>query len=188
MTLKGKIKFYSTEKGYGFIFDEKNGDLFFHITDVNGADAPSVGDIITYEIKNDAKSKKSKAVDINIIERQSLAIDEEAKKNASIHTHNRKKNLNGFPCIRGSTISGFKVANTVGRISVGGASWYNLHFSTANQARDALIEKAKRKGANAIIEFSFHNDRQLEKGFFGQKYFKNHFWAEGIAVQMAEDE
>ena len=187
MALKGKIKFYSTEKGYGFIFDENHGDLFFHITDVNGADAPSVGDIITYEIKNDAKNNKPKAIDVTIIETQILVQHEETETNASIHNHKRKKTLNGFPCIRGSTISGFKVSNTIGRISVGGASWYNLHFSTANQARDALIDKDKRKGANAIIEFSFHNDRQLEKGFFGQK-FKNYFWAEGIAVQLSEDE
>jgi cold shock CspA family protein len=44
LSYKGKVKFYSANKGYGFIFREGSGDLYFHITDVLGADPPDVGD------------------------------------------------------------------------------------------------------------------------------------------------
>ena len=31
--MKGKIKFFKADRGYGFIVTEKNQDIFFHITD-----------------------------------------------------------------------------------------------------------------------------------------------------------
>jgi hypothetical protein len=43
----GKVKFYSADKGYGFIHDGGScKDVFFHITAVAGPDAPSTGDVV----------------------------------------------------------------------------------------------------------------------------------------------
>ena len=187
MKHKGKVKFYSEDKGYGFIYHEGLGDLFFHITEVLGANPPRVGDSVSYTVFESSNGKKPKATAIEIHEPASNDISPILKKNKDTRNIMQPKKLDGFPCIRGSSISGFKIIREIGRISVGGSAWYNSHFSTANEARDALIEKAKRKGANAVIEYNFHNDRQQEVGIFGNKYFKNYFWAEGIAVELVAD-
>ncbi|MCC8077593.1 MAG: cold shock domain-containing protein [Oscillospiraceae bacterium] len=34
--MKGKIKFFNTKKGYGFITGEDGNDYFLHISDVDG--------------------------------------------------------------------------------------------------------------------------------------------------------
>ena len=46
---QGKIKWFSTEKGYGFIEQESGGDLFVHVNDVSGA-VLQEGDSVEFEI------------------------------------------------------------------------------------------------------------------------------------------
>lgn len=46
----GKVKFFNTEKGFGFITPDEGGDdLFVHISAVEG-DAPKENDTVQYEI------------------------------------------------------------------------------------------------------------------------------------------
>jgi cold shock CspA family protein len=54
MVYNGKVDFYNTEKGFGFIKDTKTGDsYFFHI---NGLLQPvAEGDIVTIELEKGLK-------------------------------------------------------------------------------------------------------------------------------------
>ena len=45
----GTVKFFNTEKGFGFITPEKGTDLFFHISEVQGQQ-PKDGDKVEFEV------------------------------------------------------------------------------------------------------------------------------------------
>ena len=51
--LKGKVKWFSAEKGFGFIVNEEGKDIFVHFSVINqdGYKALAEGDVVTYEIK-----------------------------------------------------------------------------------------------------------------------------------------
>ena len=52
----GIVKFFNTDKGFGFIIPEGGStDLFFHITGYNGEEGPSDGMKVTYDV---SKGKK----------------------------------------------------------------------------------------------------------------------------------
>lgn len=59
---KGKVKFYNSEKGFGFITETGGGDLFFHINDCDGWE-PTAGDQVTFKM---GKNKKGPAA-VNIV-------------------------------------------------------------------------------------------------------------------------
>lgn len=46
--MNGKVKWFSTEKGFGFIFVVGQDDHFFHISDFIGEDLPGEGDLVTF--------------------------------------------------------------------------------------------------------------------------------------------
>jgi len=46
---QGKIKWFSTEKGYGFIEQDNGSDLFVHANDTDGANLQE-GDNVVFEI------------------------------------------------------------------------------------------------------------------------------------------
>lgn len=51
--MKGIVKFFNEEKGFGFINTEENEDVFFHISKVNITnDQPLRGKKVTFEIEN----------------------------------------------------------------------------------------------------------------------------------------
>jgi len=58
---QGKIKWFSIEKGYGFIEQESGSDLFVHANDVNGA-ALQEGDSVEFEIGEGKKGPCAKDV------------------------------------------------------------------------------------------------------------------------------
>jgi CspA family cold shock protein len=58
---QGKIKWFSTEKGYGFIEQESGGDLFVHVNDVAG-DLLQEGDSVEFEIGEGKKGPCAKDV------------------------------------------------------------------------------------------------------------------------------
>ena len=52
--LKGKVKWFNAEKGFGFIVGEDGKDIFVHFSAINqeGYKALADGDTVTYELKS----------------------------------------------------------------------------------------------------------------------------------------
>jgi CspA family cold shock protein len=67
MPQKGIVKFFNSEKGYGFIRPEDGGsDLFVHISAVSQSGLVSLeqGQVVGYELEPDQKGKGPKAVNL----------------------------------------------------------------------------------------------------------------------------
>lgn len=68
--LRGKIKWFSTEKGFGFIThssEDSHTDYFFHISSLDGPDAPDQGDLVEFQ---ETETRKGKAAQhIRILEK-----------------------------------------------------------------------------------------------------------------------
>ena len=67
MAQDGTVKFFKSDKGYGFIKpDEGNDDIFVHITAVEKAGLTSLqqGQRLTFAVEPDKKGKGPKAVDL----------------------------------------------------------------------------------------------------------------------------
>ena len=64
---KGTVKWFNSQKGFGFIQPENGGDdVFVHISAVEKAGLPGLneGQKISFEIQNDPKKGKSSAVNL----------------------------------------------------------------------------------------------------------------------------
>ena len=57
----GKVKFFSTDKGFGFIQQEGGKDLFFHMSDTNGVTFQE-NDAVEFEIGEGKKGPCAKNV------------------------------------------------------------------------------------------------------------------------------
>lgn len=62
--MDGVVKWFSEEKGYGFITDENNKDHYFHVSDVKGALLPEQGNVIIFDVKITAKGSRAKNITI----------------------------------------------------------------------------------------------------------------------------
>ncbi len=45
----GKVKFFNSTKGFGFITQDNGNDIFFHISEVQGME-PKDGDSVEFEV------------------------------------------------------------------------------------------------------------------------------------------
>ena len=48
MEQNGKVKWFSVERGYGYITNNENKDLYFGVKDVIGSELPENGDIVSF--------------------------------------------------------------------------------------------------------------------------------------------
>lgn len=65
----GTVKWFNTQKGYGFIQpDEGGADVFVHISSVeeSGLRALNEGQKVSYEVQNDPRKGKASAVNIQV--------------------------------------------------------------------------------------------------------------------------
>jgi len=65
--VEGKVKWFSVDKGYGFITGSDGVDRYFTVQDVIGADLPANGDVVRFEEKTGKKGPR--AINITITER-----------------------------------------------------------------------------------------------------------------------
>lgn len=65
--MQGIVKWFSQDKGYGFITSDDGQDHYFNVRSVNGAELPSNGDSVTFESK--PGNKGPRAVEVEIIRR-----------------------------------------------------------------------------------------------------------------------
>lgn len=65
--MKGTIKFYNSEKGFGFIFcEDTKEDVYFHINDWKNASVPNGNDDVEFELGK-SQNGKSKALNITLL-------------------------------------------------------------------------------------------------------------------------
>lgn len=62
--MKGTVKWFSSEKGYGFITSESGEDHYFNVQSINGASLPSNGDMVQFESKPGNKGPRATNVTI----------------------------------------------------------------------------------------------------------------------------
>ena len=63
--LTGKVKWFSTEKGYGFIEREGAEDVFVHRSEIQGA-GPSIleeGEIVEFDVESSSRGLKARSVE-----------------------------------------------------------------------------------------------------------------------------
>lgn len=60
--VQGKIKWFSQEKGYGYIVGEDSKEYYFNIRDIQGADLPTNGDIVSFESGQGQKGPRASSV------------------------------------------------------------------------------------------------------------------------------
>jgi CspA family cold shock protein len=61
MSVRGKVKWFSEAKGYGFIEKEGGGDIFVHYSEIQseGYKTLAEGDEVTFEIVDSPKGPKA---------------------------------------------------------------------------------------------------------------------------------
>jgi len=63
---KGKIKFYNSEKGYGFIVPEDGSkDIFFHVTGIEAGQDLREDDNVSYEEEEGDKGLKAVGIKLH---------------------------------------------------------------------------------------------------------------------------
>ncbi|PCE30281.1 cold-shock protein [Burkholderia ubonensis subsp. mesacidophila] len=65
--MRGTIKWFSKDKGHGFIHGETATDYFFHVSDVIGAEAPRDGYVVEFEATSGKRGPR--AAKVHIIEK-----------------------------------------------------------------------------------------------------------------------
>lgn len=64
--MQGTIKWFSAEKGYGFVTADNGEDYYFHVKSINGASLPSNGDSVQFDTKPGNKGPKAVNVTITV--------------------------------------------------------------------------------------------------------------------------
>ena len=66
--MRSTVKFFLANQGYGFL-KARDGDVFVHVSDVEGGQDLAPGDIVEYQIDEDEHSGRKKAVNVRCLHR-----------------------------------------------------------------------------------------------------------------------
>ncbi len=62
--MQGTVKWFSLEKGYGFITSDSGEDHYFNVPSIKGSSLPSNGDVVIFESESGNKGKRASNVTI----------------------------------------------------------------------------------------------------------------------------
>jgi cold shock CspA family protein len=62
--MRGKVKWFSREKGYGFITDEQARDHYYSVRDVRGAELPASGDQVQFQSQDTSRGLRASAIQL----------------------------------------------------------------------------------------------------------------------------
>jgi cold shock CspA family protein len=62
--MRGKVKWFSREKGYGFVTDEQAQDHYFSVEDVRGADLPASGDQVQFQSQDTNRGPRASGIQL----------------------------------------------------------------------------------------------------------------------------
>ncbi|VVB68558.1 'Cold-shock' DNA-binding domain protein [Candidatus Norongarragalina meridionalis] len=60
--MKGKVKMFNAERGFGFITGEDGKDVYVHTSSIEGGAALAVGDSVEYEVEVADRGPRAKNV------------------------------------------------------------------------------------------------------------------------------
>lgn len=60
--MKGKVKMFNAERGFGFITGDDGKDVYVHTSSIEGGAPLSVGDSVEYEVEAGQKGPRAKGV------------------------------------------------------------------------------------------------------------------------------
>ena len=64
--MQGTVKFFDSDRGFGFISRESGEDVFVHVSDVerSGMDTLQEGQKVSFEVREDPRTRKSSATNL----------------------------------------------------------------------------------------------------------------------------
>lgn len=83
--MDGKVKWFSRDKGFGFIIAVGGGEHYFNVKDIRGIDLPDIGDVVTFESGENGKGLR--ALGVTIVSKSMIW-------KANIEEHKRAECLN----------------------------------------------------------------------------------------------
>lgn len=60
--MKGKIKMFNAQRGFGFITAEDGKDVYVHISEIEGNTPLEVGDEVEFEVEQGERGPRAKSV------------------------------------------------------------------------------------------------------------------------------
>ena len=60
--MKGKVKMFNVERGFGFITGEDGKDVYVHTSAIEGGAALALGDSVEYEVESGERGLRAKNV------------------------------------------------------------------------------------------------------------------------------
>ncbi|MFH1442635.1 MAG: cold shock domain-containing protein [Candidatus Micrarchaeota archaeon] len=60
--MKGKVKMFNTDRGFGFITGDDGKDVYVHTSAIEGGAALAIGDEVEYEVETTERGLRAKNV------------------------------------------------------------------------------------------------------------------------------
>ena len=60
--MKGKVKMFNSERGFGFITGDDGKDVYMHTSAIEGGAVLAVGDAVEYEVESSERGLRAKNV------------------------------------------------------------------------------------------------------------------------------
>lgn len=141
--MKGKVKWFSAEKGYGFIHDEGGVDRFVHVQAINGADLPANGAQVEFD--PDEGKRGPRAINVTITDQGEAKAKIGRVECQSCHKLMVPRIIVGYPAFRNHPIPKRSVCPFCGEL--------HKHLRTETWDNNSWIVGAWVTGVLALILF-----------------------------------